>query len=112
MKELGLFRLSSLCFLFVSDRYAHLLIAGSFFAVHFFFGLADERRDVQLVPFLTADTEGHALGFNDNNPLTVFFDNLLNCGLLFSEWHCGHYHTTTEVYNKYHIHYRDIERIL
>ena len=53
-----------------------------------------------------------ALGFSDVSPLSVFFDKLLDDGLRFTGWHCGHYHTATEYCGKYHIHYYDIERIL
>ena len=53
-----------------------------------------------------------ALAFADTNPLTLFFDTLLDEGLTFTEWHCGHYHTATEIFGKYHVHYYDIEKIL
>ncbi len=53
-----------------------------------------------------------ALGFAQPDPLTEFFDALLDEGLGFSHWHCGHYHTTTDLFGKYHVHYYDIERIL
>lgn len=53
-----------------------------------------------------------ALGFSDPDPLTLFFDSLLDEGLTFSHWHCGHYHTTTDMFLQYHVHYEDIERII
>ena len=53
-----------------------------------------------------------ALGYRDNDSLNVFFDSLLDRGLTFSHWHCGHYHTTTDILGQYHVHYYDMERLL
>lgn len=52
------------------------------------------------------------LGYTDSDSLTMFFDQLVESGLVFSHWHCGHYHTTTDILGKYHVHYEDFERIL
>ena len=50
---------------------------------------------------------------NSSDKLTRYFDNLvLNCGLKFQRWHCGHFHMTKTLFGKYDIHYEDIERIL
>lgn len=45
--------------------------------------------------------------------LTKYFDKLvLDYGLQFKRWHCGHYHFIGSMLGKYDIHYEDIVRIL
>lgn len=53
-----------------------------------------------------------ALGYYGSDRLTQYFDELLEEGLDFKEWHCGHYHRIIDVLDKYHIHYEDIQRLL
>ena len=50
---------------------------------------------------------------NGSDKLTRYFDSLiLDYGLKFKRWHCGHFHTVKTLLCKYDIHYKDIERIL
>lgn len=53
-----------------------------------------------------------ALGYYGSDRLTQYFDELLEEGLDFKEWHCGHYHRIQDTLGKYHIHYEDIQRIV
>ena len=53
-----------------------------------------------------------ALYPNASDKLTTYFDSLLDSGLNFSEWHCGHYHIEDRLFGRYTIHYKDIKRIL
>lgn len=52
-----------------------------------------------------------ACGFYGSDTLTTFFENLLNKGLQFNKWYCGHYHFESEVLNKFVVKYHKIERI-
>lgn len=49
---------------------------------------------------------------DDNDIATLYFDSLIDKGLKFKEWHCGHYHRTTKLEDKYYIHFNDIQRIV
>lgn len=49
---------------------------------------------------------------DDDDIATLYFDSLLDKGLKFKEWHCGHYHRTEKLENKYYIHFNDIQRIV
>lgn len=50
---------------------------------------------------------------NGSDKLTRYFDSLiLDYGLRFKKWYCGHYHEVKTLLGKYDIHYEDIERIL
>lgn len=51
-------------------------------------------------------------GFYESDSLTEYFDQLLDNGLRFKRWYCGHYHFDTPLMMKYHVKYYDIERIL
>lgn len=53
-----------------------------------------------------------ALGYYGSDHLTQYFDELLEEGLEFKEWHCGHHHRIYDALDKYHIHYEDIQRLL
>ncbi len=44
--------------------------------------------------------------------LTRYFDELLDSGLDFKEWHCGHYHTESIQEGKFIVHYEKIERLI
>lgn len=44
--------------------------------------------------------------------LMFYFNDLLRRGLRFDRWYCGHYHTDRTVMGKFHVLYRNIERIL
>lgn len=44
--------------------------------------------------------------------LTKYFNDLLDKGLKFKEWHCGHYHVEDKLLGKYLIHYEKIQRLL
>lgn len=49
---------------------------------------------------------------NSRDKLTKYFDSLLDKGLDFTEWHCGHYHMETKLLDKYIIHYEEIKRLI
>lgn len=51
-------------------------------------------------------------GYRDPDTVTIYFNKLLQNGLKFKEWHCGHYHRTERVMGKFFMHYGDIERII
>lgn len=44
--------------------------------------------------------------------ITTYFDELLDKGLRFKKWHCGHYHTDQQIIGDFVIHYDTIERIV
>jgi len=50
--------------------------------------------------------------YRDPDAITRYFNKLLHSGLKFKEWHCGHYHMTERVLDKFFVHYTDIERII
>lgn len=50
-------------------------------------------------------------GYYKPDDLTLYFNKLLDNGLEFQEWHCGHYHKTNRVLGCYYIHYYDIMRL-
>lgn len=51
-------------------------------------------------------------GYHNPDTITMYFNKLLQKGLKFTEWHCGHYHRTHRIMSKFFIHYNDIERIV
>ena len=51
------------------------------------------------------------LGFFTPDKLTKYFDSLLDAGLKFTRWFCGHYHANKNV-DQYTILYERIERIV
>lgn len=51
-------------------------------------------------------------GIYKPDSLTKYFNELLENGLQFKHWYCGHYHFDKDVMGKFHIKYYDIERII
>lgn len=51
-------------------------------------------------------------GKTDSDILTKYFEKLLDNGLEFKSWYCGHYHREMNLFGKYNILYNDIERII
>ena len=51
-------------------------------------------------------------GWRDSDVLTNYFDELLENGLQFTRWYCGHYHQETSIWGKFIIKYHGIERIV
>lgn len=51
-------------------------------------------------------------GYRNPDAVTLYFNKLLQLGLKFKEWHCGHYHKTQRVMSRFFIHYGDMERII
>lgn len=51
------------------------------------------------------------LGFHTADPLTLYFNRLLQKGLRFKEWHSGHLHVEQRVLGKFYIHYYSVVRI-
>ena len=49
---------------------------------------------------------------HDHDDLTLYFNKLLQNGLKFDKWYCGHYHMNTCVMGKFNILYYDIVRII
>ena len=52
------------------------------------------------------------LGFHSGDKLTRYFNSLLQNGLEFKSWWCGHYHMNTRILGDYNILYKNIQRIL
>lgn len=44
--------------------------------------------------------------------LTMYFNSLLYKGIRFEKWYCGHYHTDRIIMDKYHVLYKNIERLI
>lgn len=53
-----------------------------------------------------------AAGYRSPDKLTMYFNSLLQDGLKFHRWYCGHYHGERSVMGKFIIKYEDIERIV
>jgi len=51
-------------------------------------------------------------GYHNPDTITLYFNQLLRDGLVFTEWHCGHYHKEQRIMGKFYIHYKDINRIV
>lgn len=51
-------------------------------------------------------------GYYKPDIITEYFQGLLESGLQFNEWHCGHYHAERRVLGKFFIHYERIERLV
>lgn len=51
-------------------------------------------------------------GFCGGDILTEYFDKIIQNGLIFNQWYCGHYHREQTLLSKYNILYNKIERIL
>lgn len=51
-------------------------------------------------------------GLYKADKLTMYFNQLLDNGLQFQDWYCGHYHTFQDYMSKFHIRYETIERIV
>lgn len=52
------------------------------------------------------------IGCFQSDSLTTYFDKLLQNGLQFNSWWCGHYHQNREVMPKFNILYENIVRII
>ena len=52
------------------------------------------------------------LGYFGKDIITEYFDKLLNKGLEFKKWYCGHYHKSEYYQGKYEVFYANIERVL
>lgn len=48
----------------------------------------------------------------DPDVLTAYFDELLQNGLQFDKWYCGHYHVDRQLRERFSILYRNMIRIL
>jgi len=51
-------------------------------------------------------------GYHDPDVATMYFNSLLENGLNFKKWFCGHYHRNERIIGKYQILYEEIMRIL
>lgn len=51
-------------------------------------------------------------GLYKADKLTMYFNQLLDNGLQFQDWYCGHYHVFQDYMSKFHIRYETIERIV
>lgn len=51
-------------------------------------------------------------GYYDSNDLTIYFDKLLQNGLKFDSWWCGHYHRNDRIMSQFNILYKDIVRLI
>lgn len=52
------------------------------------------------------------LGYKDSDVIVKYFQNLLDSGLTFSEWYCGHYHVERRLHCEYQVLYGSIMRII
>lgn len=52
------------------------------------------------------------MGYRSPDVLTNYFNELLQRGLKFREWHAGHYHRSERILGKFFVHYEEIVRIL
>lgn len=52
------------------------------------------------------------MGYFKSDTITEYLDLLVENGLKFKEWHCGHYHREQKVLNKYQIHYQNITKLM
>ena len=52
------------------------------------------------------------LGYFGKDIITEYFDKLLNKGLEFKKWYCGHYHKSEYYQGKYEVFYTNIVRVL
>lgn len=50
-------------------------------------------------------------GLYDTDILTMYFNGLLDKGLKFKDWYCGHYHVEMDFMGKFHVLYERIDRI-
>lgn len=53
-----------------------------------------------------------SMGLYERDRLTMYFNKLLQDGLKFTRWYCGHYHVNRRVMGKFDILYEDIVRIV
>lgn len=53
-----------------------------------------------------------SMGLYKSDTLTMYFNKLLQDGLSFDKWYCGHYHVNRRIMGKFNILYDNIERIL
>ena len=52
------------------------------------------------------------LGYFGKDIITEYFDKLLNKGLEFKKWYCGHYHKSEYYQGNYEVFYTNIARVL
>ena len=52
------------------------------------------------------------LGYRQGDYLTSYLDGLIDDGIKFTKWYCGHYHQEKSVWVKFVLKYYNIERIL
>ena len=52
------------------------------------------------------------MGYFQGDAITEYFDHLVEYGLRFKEWHCGHFHREQKLLNKYQIHYQNITKLM
>lgn len=50
-------------------------------------------------------------GYHNCDVLTMYFNKLLQNGLIFDSWWCGHYHRNDRIMGKFYILYKDIVRL-
>lgn len=75
--------------------------------------LAAVNNDVDIVISHCLPYSVERLLYRDCTPnrLTSYFDNLLECGLSFRRWYCGHYHMDRSLNDQYQILYHSIVQI-
>ena len=71
----------------------------------------DYRVDYVITHCLPQDVAS-AAGFFGMDCLTMYFNKLLQNGLKFKKWYCGHYHREETIMGVFQINYNNIERIL
>lgn len=60
----------------------------------------------------SSNTERLGIGRCKSDVLMEYFDDLLNRGLQFKKWYCGHYHKNTVCSQQYEVFYKSIARII
>lgn len=80
------------------------------------FGLCNLKKNHNKVDFIISHclpcSVAQMLGLYDVDRLTYYFDGLIDKGIQFDKWYCGHYHTNQTIYGKFNVLYENIERIV
>lgn len=73
---------------------------------------AHDNRVDYVISHCLPQNVASAIGFCGADPLTLYFDKLIDNGLTFKEWFAGHYHINRRGLDRYTVLYDDIIRII
>lgn len=112
------------------DAWDNMTVQGKMFRVNHFTWwkqeLPDEREMVRgkqnlesvnykvdyVITHCLPQTIASDMDYPEGDVLTAYFDDLINRGLQFYKWYCGHYHKNRAYSPQYEILYEDIARII